>query len=37
MDIYAWRGESTSELILFCPPFHGLTNAVHFREPDKSV
>ncbi len=37
MDIYAWHGESTSELNLFCPPFHGLANAFHFHETDKSV
>ncbi len=36
-DIYAWRDESTSELALFCPLFHGLASAVHCREPDKSV
>ncbi len=36
MDADAWRGESTNDLNLFCPPFHGLANAVHFREPDKS-
>ncbi len=22
---------------LFCPPFQGLANAVHFHEPDKTV
>ncbi len=33
MDIYACRGESTSEVNLFCPPFHGLGNVVHFCEP----
>ncbi len=37
MDIHAWRGESTIELNLFCPPFHGLGNEVHFHEPDKSI
>ncbi len=31
MDIDAWRGESTSELNLFCPPFHGLANVVQPR------
>ncbi len=24
-------------LNLFCPPFQSLANAVHFREPDKTV
>ncbi len=28
---------SPSELHLFCPPFHGLANEVHFHEPDKFV
>ncbi len=31
MDTYAWCGESTSELNLFCTPFHGLANEVHFH------
>ncbi len=37
VDWDAWRGESTIVLNLLCPLFQGLANAVHFREPDKTI